>query len=119
MSVLLLNRLIIVGVAVCSGREEVRETRTVLLVMNSDGDTKLKDLNRDRLDKAYTEIHRGLRAKMYEQAGGAASGSPQRLTMEDYTISFTCKQETTPIVYDPLMELMESLYDEGQGLGGV
>ena len=97
---LLLNYLLIVGVATCNTavRPNLRVSRSVLLVMNSEGNTALQDLNTQRIDKAYTEIHRGLGRLMFEQAGGVTHGSPQALTMADYTLSFTCMHDPSPIV---------------------
>lgn len=96
----ILNHLTIMGVATCNiaQRPELTDSRTVLLVMNRTG---LRNLNTKRIDDAYAKLHRSLRRQMFRQAGRSAYGSPQRLTMADYTVSFTCIHETTPIVYSP------------------
>jgi len=53
-----------------------------------------------RIDTAYTELHRSLRRQMFAQAGASAYGVPQQLTMADYSLSFSCIHDTTPIVFD-------------------
>ena len=115
----LLNYLTIVGVAACNTtiRPYLTDSRKVLLAMDSYDNMVLKDLNTQRIDNAYTEIHRSLRRQMFEQAGGAAHGNLQRLTMADYTLSFTCTHDTTPIVHDALIcrnrALMKVLEHQG------
>ena len=105
----LLNYLTIVGVAKCNiaSRPDLTHSTQILLVMNSIESTALRNLNTKRIDDAYVQIHRELRRQMFQQAGGSAYGSPQHLTMADYTISFTCDHDTTPIVHDPDIELPE------------
>ena len=112
---LLLNYLTIMGKATCNTatRPELTDSRRVLLVMNSKESTKLRDLNTQRIDTAYTEIHRSLRRQMFAQAGGAASGIPQHLTMADYTLSFSCIHDMTPICFDPDFDLPEQPVAEG------
>ena len=50
---------------------------------------------------------------MFAQAGGAANGNPQHLTMADYTLSFSCVHDTTPIFLDPDFDLPEQPVGEG------
>jgi hypothetical protein len=103
MAGILLNRLIITGIA--TGLEhEIRAEREVLLCMNAMGKPNMMQMNTDRLDKAYSELHKELRKKMAEHAGGGVvnPGDPsgiQRLTMCEFAVTVTCKQNTTPIVY--------------------
>jgi hypothetical protein len=105
----LLNYLTIVGVAKCNiaPRPDLTYSTQILLVMNSIESTALRNLNTKRIDDAYVQIHRELRRQMFKQAGGSAYGSPQHLTMADYTIYFTCHHDPTPIVHDPDIELPE------------
>ena len=107
----LLNYLTIVGVAKCNiaARPDLTHSTQILLVMNTI-DLRIQEshyLNTKRIDEAYVQIHRELRRQMFEQAGSTAYGSPQHLTMADYTIYFTCDHNTTPIVHDPDIELPE------------
>ena len=105
----LLNSLTIVGVAKCNiaARPDLTHSTQILLVMNSRKSIDLRNLNTKRIDEAFVQIHRELRRQMFEQAGSSAYGSPQHLTMADYTIYFTCDHNTTPIVHDPDIELPE------------
>ena len=105
----LLNYLTIVGVAKCNipPRPDLTHSTQILLVMDSKKSTALMNFNTKRIDEAYVQIHRELRRQMFEQAGSTAYGSPQHLTMADYTIYFTCDHNTTPIVHDPDIELPE------------
>ena len=105
----LLNYLTIVGVAKCNiaARPDLTHSTQILLVMNSRKSIDLRNLNTKRIDEAFVQIHRELRRQMFEQAGSSAYGSPQHLTMADYTIYFTCDHNTTPIVHDPDIELPE------------
>ena len=105
----LLNYLTIVGVAKCNipPRPDLTHSTQILLVMDSKKSTALMNFNTKRIDDAYIQVHRELRRQMFEQAGSAAYGSPQHLTMADYTISFTCAHDSTPVVHNPDIELPE------------
>lgn len=100
----LLNRLTIIAVA--SGLEhEIKAERTILLCMNALGNPSLMQMNTDRLDKAYAEVHKELRKGMAEKAGGSVinagdKSSRQRLTMCEFTTTVTCKQDTADIVWE-------------------
>jgi len=98
----ILNHLSIMGFATCNTeqRPELTDSRNVLLVMNSINSTEPRNLNTKRIDKAYAELHRSLRRQMFRQAGTSSYGNPRRLTLADYTVSFTCIHDTMPIVYD-------------------
>ncbi len=100
----LLNRLIIYGIATGLGHE-IRAERTVLLCMNALSKPNLMQMNTDRLDKAYAEIHKELRKAMAEKSGGAVTNpgdvnGTQRLTMCEFSVVVTCRQDLTPIVYE-------------------
>ena len=102
MSAVLLNRLTIVAVATHNAGElpPLADSRTVQLIMNSSMSIDRRNLNTERIDNAYVELHWSLRHQMYTQAGGPAHGTPQRLTLGNYTLSFTCEHDTTPIFYN-------------------
>ncbi len=99
----LLNRLIISGIATGLGHA-IHAERSVLLCMNALGKPNLMQMNTDRLDEAYAEIHKELRKAMTERAGGAVMNpgdvnGTQRLTMCEFSVVVTCRQDLTPIVY--------------------
>ena len=99
----ILNYLNIMGFATCNieQRPELTDSRNVLLVMNRLSSTGPRNINTKRIDKAYAELHRSLRRQMFRQAGTSSYGNPRRLTLADYTVSFTCIHDTTPLVYEP------------------
>jgi hypothetical protein len=100
----LLNRLTITGIATGLGHE-IRAERTILLCMNALGNPNMMQMNTDRLDSAHAEVHKELRKEMANKVGGAvinpgdASGI-QRLTMCEFSVNVTHKQDTTSIVYE-------------------
>ncbi len=100
---LLLNRLTIIGIATGLGHE-FRAERTILLCMNALGNPNMMQMNTDRLDSAHAEVHKELRKEMAKVGGavinpGDANGI-QRLTMCEFSVNVTYKQDTTSIVYD-------------------
>jgi hypothetical protein len=105
----ILNYLTIMGTATCNiaPRPELTDSCNVLLVMNCAHSTDLRNLNTKRIDDAYAKLHRSLRRQMFRQAGRSTYGDPQRLTMADYTVSFTSIHDTTPIVQGPDIEQPE------------
>lgn len=100
----LLNRLTITGIATGLGHELYAE-RTILLCMNALGKPNMMQMNTDRLDTAHAEVHKELRKEMANKAGGfvinpgQASGI-QKLTMCEYSVTITYKQETASMVYE-------------------
>ena len=100
----LLNSFVVDGIATGLGHE-IHAERTILLCMNALGKPNMMQMNTDRLAKAHAEIQKELRAEMAEKAGGFvmnpgdASGI-QKLTMCEFTVTVTFKQDTTPIVYE-------------------
>ncbi len=102
----LLNRLTIHGVATGLGHE-IHAKRDILLCMNALGKPNMMQMNTDRLDKAHAEIHKELRKEMAKKANGAVmnpgdADGIQRLTMCEFSVAVTCKQNTASIVYEEL-----------------
>ena len=99
----ILNYLTIMGLATCNlaALPKLTDYRTILVVMNRLSSTGPRNINTKRIDKAYAELHRSLRRQMFRQAGTSSYGNPRRLTLADYTVSFTCIHDTTPLVYEP------------------
>ena len=98
----LLNRLVIHGVATGMGHE-IHAERQILLCMNALGRPNMMQMNTDRLDKAHAEVQKELRKAMAEKTGGATvsnEGGVQRLTMCEFSVLVTCKQCTGSIVYE-------------------
>ena len=95
------NHLTIMGVATCNvaALPELTASRSIVLV------TEPRNLNTKRIDDTYVALHKSLRRQMFRQAGGY--GTPQRLTIADYTVSFTCIHDTTPYVHETDIDRQE------------
>ncbi len=99
----LLNRLTIIGTATGLGHE-IRAERTILLCMNALGKPNMMQMNTDRLNSAHAEVHKELRKAMAKKVGGAVldpndPNGIQRLTMCEFSVLVTYKQDIASIVY--------------------